>query len=148
VQRLADGTPTPSRRPNRLTFTTAIEFVRAAEPADSSGATNGPDVENVHRMQEFFLGTDPNLVLPEPTLGQLREIATRCVVPTFNRLLATFGASIEPDDEAMTMMAEVALETGTYARGSRALSTNSSRSLCSRFGKARSASVSPTSSGT
>jgi len=68
-------------------------------------------------MQEFFLGTDPNLVLPEPALGQLREIATRCVVPTFNRLLATFGASIEPDNEAMTMMAEVALETGTYARG-------------------------------
>jgi hypothetical protein len=47
-----------------FTFATAIEFVRAAEPADSSRATNGPGAEDFHRMQEFFLGTDPNH--PEP----------------------------------------------------------------------------------
>ena len=49
-------------------FATAVGFVRAAEPADSSGATNRPGLEDFHKMQEFLLGTDPNHPEPPPVV--------------------------------------------------------------------------------
>lgn len=61
------------------------------------------------------------LVLPEPTLAQLHDIATRCTIPSFNRLLSAVGASIEVSTPAVAAMAEHALATKTYARGLKSL---------------------------
>ena len=72
---------------------------------------------------EFVNRISTVLMLPEPTVGQLREIAVRSVIPAFNRILTTFGAGIEPDLDATTLMADIALETGTYARGIKSIVT-------------------------
>ena len=68
-------------------------------------------------IPEFVNRLSGILVFPEPTMDQLREITTQAVLPSVNRVLTTFGAKVELDSEATTLLAERALETRTYARG-------------------------------
>ena len=68
-------------------------------------------------IPEFLNRLTGILVFPSPTTDQLATIATRSVIPSFNRLLSAFGAGIEMSDTAVALMAEWALETRTYARG-------------------------------
>jgi ATP-dependent protease Clp ATPase subunit len=63
------------------------------------------------------------LVFPDPTIEQLMEIATRSVIPATNRLLAAFGAGIEVSPDGVRLMAECALESRTYARGTKGIVT-------------------------
>jgi ATP-dependent Clp protease ATP-binding subunit ClpX len=68
-------------------------------------------------IPEFVNRLSGILVFPEPTVGQLQEITTQAVLPSINKMLTTFGARVELDSEATTLMAERALETRTYSRG-------------------------------
>ena len=68
-------------------------------------------------IPEFVNRLSGVIVFPEPTIGQLREITTRSILPSFNRVLNTFGSTVELDTNAANILAECALETRTYARG-------------------------------
>jgi len=68
-------------------------------------------------IPEFVNRLSGIVVFPEPTIEQLREIATRSVIPSFNRLLAAFGARIELELDTTRLIAECASETQTRARG-------------------------------
>jgi len=74
-------------------------------------------------IPEFVNRLSGIVVFPEPTVGQLREITTQSVLPAFNRILNTFGARVELDPDATSLMAECALETQTYARGVKSIVT-------------------------
>jgi len=74
-------------------------------------------------IPEFVNRLSGIVVFPEPTVEQLREIAVRSVIPSFNRVLATFGAGIELDLEATSLIAESARQTRTYARGVKSIVT-------------------------
>jgi ATP-dependent Clp protease ATP-binding subunit ClpX len=75
-------------------------------------------------IPEFVNRLSGILVFPEPTVGQLQEITTQAVLPSINRMLATFGATVEMDWEAITLMAKRALETQTYSRGVKSILSN------------------------
>ena len=57
------------------------------------------------------------LLFPEPGLEELRQIATQSVIPSFNEILGALGLAIEVSDDAVQLMAAVAKETRTFARG-------------------------------
>ena len=57
------------------------------------------------------------LVFPEPTVEQLIEIATRSVIPSFNRVMSAFGAEVRIMNDGIRLVADCAHQTRTYARG-------------------------------
>jgi ATP-dependent Clp protease ATP-binding subunit ClpX len=57
------------------------------------------------------------IVIPPPTISQLIEIAQRAVIPAFNKLLGSCELRIQVADEAVRVIAEATLESGTFARG-------------------------------
>jgi ATP-dependent Clp protease ATP-binding subunit ClpX len=63
------------------------------------------------------------ILFPTPTLDQLIQITERSVIPATNRLLAAFGSGIEVSPDGVRLMAEVALESKTLARGLKSLIT-------------------------
>ena len=68
-------------------------------------------------LPEFLNRLSAVLVIPEPTLEQLFEIAVRSVLPAYNRLLATYKAEVVIRPDALDLIVSTALGTGTYARG-------------------------------
>jgi ATP-dependent Clp protease ATP-binding subunit ClpX len=78
-------------------------------------------LERFGLLPEFLNRLSGIIVFPEPTVTQVTAIITRSIVPSFNRVLATFGASIEVSEDGIRLAAEVAVHTMTYARGARAV---------------------------
>jgi ATP-dependent Clp protease ATP-binding subunit ClpX len=68
-------------------------------------------------IPEFVNRLTGILVFPPPTIEQLVQIAMRSVIAAYRRLLAASGADLQVTSGAIQLMAECALETGTYARG-------------------------------
>lgn len=65
------------------------------------------------------------LVMPEPTISQLVQIAggPHGVVAAYNKLLAPSGVSVLIEDAAIHLMATYALETRTLSRGLKAVAS-------------------------
>lgn len=74
-------------------------------------------LESYGMIPEFLNRLTGVLVLPMPTVDHLVAIASRCVLPSYNRVLATCKAEVTMKDEALRLLAEAALESGTLARG-------------------------------
>ena len=74
-------------------------------------------LESYGMIPEFLNRLSAVLVIPEPTLEQLFEIAIRSVLPAYNRLLATYKAEVVIRPDALNLIVATALATGTYARG-------------------------------
>jgi len=68
-------------------------------------------------IPEFVNRLSGVLTFPAPTVEQLEQIAMRAVIPSYRTLLAANGADLQVSAEAIRLMAETALATGTFARG-------------------------------
>ena len=68
-------------------------------------------------IPEFCNRLTAVLTFPSPTVDQLTEIATRAVIPSYAKLLASTGANLQISPDGIHLMAEAARDTGTYARG-------------------------------
>jgi ATP-dependent Clp protease ATP-binding subunit ClpX len=68
-------------------------------------------------IPEFVNRLTGILSFPAPTIEQLEQVAIRAVIPGYARLLAAGGADLQVSTEAVHLIAEAALATGTYARG-------------------------------
>ena len=68
-------------------------------------------------LPEFVNRLSGVLIFPAPTVEQLVQIAERCVIPAYKKLLGACGADIEVTADGIQLMAACADETKTYARG-------------------------------
>jgi len=97
---------------------------RSAHGIGFGGETTRSDRLYVHdalvdygMLPEFCNRLTGILSFPPPTIEQLVQIATRAVIPAYRRLLAANGADLQVAPEAVRLIAEAALATGTFARG-------------------------------
>jgi ATP-dependent protease Clp ATPase subunit len=74
-------------------------------------------LESYGMIPEFLNRLTGILVFPEPTINQLAQIVATSVLPSYNRMLATFRVQIELGVGAIDLMAAAALESRTYSRG-------------------------------
>src|ERR1017187_311863 len=68
-------------------------------------------------IPEFCTRLTGVLVFPSPTVAQLVQIAKCAVIPSYQKLLAGCGADIQVTGDGIALMAQSALESGTFARG-------------------------------
>jgi ATP-dependent Clp protease ATP-binding subunit ClpX len=78
-------------------------------------------LERFGMLPEFLNRLTGIVVFPEPTLAQVTAIITRSIVPSFNRVLAAFDASIEVSEEGIRLAADAAVHSKTHARGAKAV---------------------------
>jgi ATP-dependent Clp protease ATP-binding subunit ClpX len=78
-------------------------------------------LEQFGMLPEFLNRLTGVIVFPEPTATQVTAIVTKSIIPSFNRALAAFGASIEVSEVGIRLIADAAVRTKTYARGAKSV---------------------------
>ena len=78
-------------------------------------------LESYGMLPEWLNRLTAVMVFPEPTVDQLVDIANRNVIPSFNRLLVTCHCAVDVEPSAIRLLAEVARDSRTYARGLKAV---------------------------